>query len=259
MKSEFESRWVRTLTVVAKGKYMLLGGNYFLYLCFTLPSLLLGLYAQFRVQSSYRRFSRVGTRSGYTGAQIARTMLDKNGLTNVAIETTRGTLSDHYDPRAKVLRLSNAVYNGRTIAAAGIAAHEAGHALQHANGYVPLHIRSLMVPSVRIGSWLGPILFSIGLMMEYFIANSDFGFQIAIFGLILFAATAIFAMITLPVEFNASNRAKQWLANSNLLDRNEFSGVKTILNAAALTYVAAATQAIMTLLYYSSILFRRRD
>lgn len=238
---------------------MYFGSNYFLYLCFTLPALLLGLYAQFRVQSSYKKFSRVGTRSGYTGAQIARIMLDNNGQDDVAIEQTRGTLTDHYDPRSKVLRLSNAVYNGRTIAAAGIAAHEAGHALQHAKGYLPLHIRSLMVPSVRIGSWLGPILFSVGLMMEYFLVNSDFGFQIAILGLILFAATALFSIVTLPVEYNASRRAKRWLASSNLLTSEENRGVDTILDAAALTYVAAATQAIMTILYYSSILFRRRD
>ena len=238
---------------------MYFGSNYFLYLCFTLPALLLGLYAQFRVQSSYKKYSRVGTRSGYTGAQIARIMLDNNGQNDVAIEQTRGTLTDHYDPRSKVLRLSNAVYNGRTIAAAGIAAHEAGHALQHAKGYLPLHIRSLMVPSVRIGSWLGPILFSIGLMMEYFLVNSDFGFQIAIIGLILFAATALFSIVTLPVEYNASRRAKRWLASSNMLTSEENRGVDTILDAAALTYVAAATQAIMTILYYSIILFRRRD
>jgi Zn-dependent membrane protease YugP len=238
---------------------MLFGGSYYLYLCFTLPALLLGLFAQFRVQSSYRRYSRVGIRSGYTGSQIARTMLDRNGLQEIDIEQTQGTLTDHYDPTHKVLRLSSAVYNGRTIAAAGIAAHEAGHALQHANGYFPLHIRSVMVPTVRIGSWLGPILFSIGLMMEYFLSNSDFGFQIAIFGLILFAATAVFAIITLPVEFNASKRAKRWLGSSQLLTPNENKGVDTILDAAALTYVAAATQAILSILYYASILFRRRD
>ena len=238
---------------------MFFGSSYFLYLCFTLPALLLGLYAQFRVQSSYRKFSRVGTRSGYTGAQIARIMLDNNGLSDVAIEQTRGTLTDHYDPRANVLRLSNAVYSGRTIAAAGIAAHEAGHALQHAKSYLPLHIRSLMVPSVRIGSWLGPILFSMGLLLEYFLVNSDFGYQIAILGLILFAATALFAIVTLPVEFNASKRAKRWLSTSNMLTTEENRGVDTILDAAALTYVAAATQAIMTILYYSSILFRRRN
>jgi Zn-dependent membrane protease YugP len=238
---------------------MFFGSSYFLYLCFTFPALLLGLYAQFRVQSSYRKFSRVGTRSGYTGAQIARIMLDNNGLQDVEIEQVRGTLTDHYDPRTKVLRLSNGVFGGRTIAAAGIAAHEAGHALQHGNGYFPLQIRSLMVPSVRIGSWLGPILFSLGLMMEYFLANSDFGFQIAVIGLILFAATAVFAIITLPVEINASKRAKRWLATSNILTSQENKGVDTILDAAALTYVAAATQAVMTILYYASILFRRRD
>lgn len=237
---------------------MLSSENYFLYLCFTIPALLLGLYAQFRVKSSFNRYSKVGTNSGLSGSQIARKMLDQNQLSNVDIELTPGRLSDHYDPTKRVLRLSQDTYNGRSIAAAGVAAHEAGHALQHANGYFPLHIRTLIVPTVRLGSWLGPILFMAGLFLEYFIANSNFGFQIALIGLILFGATAIFSIVTLPVEINASNRAKKWLANAGGFSSQEIKAVDNMLDAAALTYVAAAIQAVMTILYYSTLLFRRR-
>ena len=238
---------------------MLSSGNYVLYLCLSLPALLLGLFAQFKVKSNFSKYSRVRTSSGASGAQVARLMLDQNSLQNVKIELTQGRLSDHYDPSKKVLRLSKEVYHGNTIAAAGIAAHESGHALQHAKGYLPLHVRSLMVPSVRLGSWLGPVIFSIGMMMEYLIANSDLGFQIALIGLILFAATALFSIITLPVEINASKRAKKWLATSGGFYKEEMRGVNRMLDSAALTYVAAAVQAIMSVLYYATILFRRRD
>jgi len=233
--------------------------NYFLYLCLSLPALLLGLFAQFKVQSNFNKYSRIGTRIGATGAQIARTMLDNNGLESIAIEQTSGRLSDHYDPGKKVLRLSKEIYYGQSIAAAGIAAHEAGHALQHANGYLPLHIRSIMVPTVQLGSWLGPIMFSIGLVLEYMMANSDIGLQIAWLGIILFAATAIFSIITLPVELNASRRAKTWLAQTVGFTPQEMQGVNQMLDSAALTYVAAAVQAVMSVLYYATILLRRRD
>ena len=159
---------------------MFASGNYFLYLCLTLPAMLLGLFAQFKVKSNFSKYSRVRTATGISGAQTARLMLDQNGLQHVKIELVQGWLSDHYDPSKKVLRLSQDVYHGNSIAAAGIAAHEAGHAIQHAKGYLPLHLRSFMVPSVRIGSWLGPIMFSIGLMLEYLMTGSDFGFQIAL-------------------------------------------------------------------------------
>lgn len=238
---------------------MLFSGNYVLYLCFTLPALLLGLFAQIKVKSNFSKYSHVRTSSGASGAQVARLMLDQNGLHNVKIELTQVRLSDHYDPSKKTLRLSKDVYYGNTIAAAGIAAHESGHALQHANGYFPLHIRSLMVPSVRLGSWLGPVIFSIGMLMEYLMANSDLGFQIALIGLILFAATALFSIITLPVEINASKRAKKWLATSAGFYQQEMLGVNKMLDSAALTYIAAAIQGIMTVLYYATILFRRRD
>ncbi|NSW51671.1 MAG: zinc metallopeptidase [Anaerolineae bacterium] len=237
---------------------MLFGGNYLLYLCFTIPALLLGLYAQFKVQSTFNRYSRVGLRNGASGSQVARQMLDQNQLFNVDIELIPGRLNDHYDPTKKVLRLSQETYHGRSIAAAGIAAHEAGHAIQHAHGYAPLHIRTMIIPTVRLGSWLGPIMFFAGLMLEYWMANSDFGFQLAIIGLVLFAATAIFSIITLPIEINASKRAKQWLASGQGFSDAEVRAVDQMLDAAALTYVAAAVQAVMTILYYATLLFRRR-
>ncbi len=231
-------------------------GNYGLYLLFSLPALLLGFWAQLKVQSAFNKYSRVRSYVGLTGAQIARRMLDINGLQDVRIEEVGGTLSDHYDPTKRVLRLSRDVYRGNSLAAAGIAAHESGHALQHQENYGPLKIRSLMVPSVQIGSWLGPIIFIVGMLM-----SSTIGTQVAWLGLLLFGATALFAIVTLPVEFDASNRAKAWLASSGVIYQNEeMKGINSVLDAAALTYVAAAIQAISTILYYAFLLTgRRRD
>ena len=225
-----------------------------LYLLFALPALLLGLWAQFRVRSAFGKYSRVRAMSGMTGAQAARRILDTNGLQNVAIERVRGTLSDHYDPRSKVLRLSDSVYGEPSLAAVGVAAHEAGHALQDKVNYGPLKLRSAMVPTVQIGSWLGPIIFMVGLFL-----SGAFGETIAWIGLVIFAATALFAIVTLPVEFNASKRAKELLVATGVLAPQEVKGVDSVLDAAALTYVAAALQAIMTLLYYASLLMGRRD
>ncbi len=222
-----------------------------LYFIFALPALILGLYAQFKVKSAFSKYSRVRNTTGITGAQAARRILDSNGLTHVDVERTQGMLSDHYDPRSKTLRLSPAVYEGPTLAAVGVAAHEAGHALQDKTGYAPLQLRSAMVPTVQIGSWLGPIIFLAGLFMSLT--------PLAWAGLILFGATAVFALVTLPVEFNASNRAKQLLVSQGILAPQEMGGVNKVLDAAALTYVAAALQAIMTLLYYASLLMGRRD
>lgn len=222
-----------------------------MYFVFALPALLLGLYAQFKVKSAFSKYSKVRNAAGITGAQAARRILDANGLTHVDVERTQGMLSDHYDPRSKTLRLSPAVYEGPTLAAVGVAAHEAGHALQDKAGYAPLRLRSAMVPSVQIGSWLGPIIFIAGLLMSLT--------TLAWVGLILFGATALFSLVTLPVEFNASNRAKQLLVGQGILAPQEMGGVDKVLDAAALTYVAAALQAIMTLLYYASLLMGRRD
>jgi Zn-dependent membrane protease YugP len=222
-----------------------------LYFVFALPAMLLGLWAQFKVQSAFKKYSRVRSMIGLSGAEVARRMLDMNGLYNVKVELVNGFLSDHYDPTSRTLRLSPDVYRSNSLAAAGIAAHEAGHALQHQDGYVPLQIRSAIVPTVQIGSWLGPIIFILGMFISE---------QLAWIGLILFAATAVFALVTLPVEFNASSRAKAWLSQGGVLYNNEMAGVNSVLDAAAMTYVAAAIQAISTVLYYLFLLNgRSRD
>lgn len=227
-------------------------GGYGLYILFSLPALLLGFWARMKVQSSFKKYSRVRNLNGWTGAQIARKILDQNGLSEVAIEETKGFLSDHYDPRAKVLRLSPEVYRGNSVASAGIAAHESGHAIQDKDEYAPLKIRSAMVPSVQIGSWLGPVIFMVGLIF-----NST---SVSWVGIGLFAATALFALATLPVEFNASNRAKQILTTSGFVYQEEMKGINSVLDSAALTYVAAAVQALSTLLYYVLLLSgRNRD
>ena len=232
------------------------GGGFLLFIIFSIPALLLGLWAQAKIKSSFDKYSRVRTSTGLTGAEVARRMLDQNGLSNVKIEQVRGSLTDHYDPSARVLRLSESVYQVPSVAAAGVAAHEAGHAIQHSTHYGPLKIRSLMVPSVRIGSWLGPILFAIGLAL-----STQTGTTMATVGLILFSATALFAIVTLPVEFDASKRAKAWLADSGTVYPNEIQGVYSVLDSAALTYVAGAAQAISTVLYYAFLLMgsRRRN
>jgi hypothetical protein len=229
--------------------------GYGLYLLFSLPALILGLWAQAKVQGAFRKYSRVRTYTGLNGAEIARRMLDANGLHSVQVEQVQGFLSDHYDPRSKTLRLSPQVYQSNSIASAGVAAHEAGHAVQDAMGHAALKFRSAMVPSVQIGSWLGPIIFLVGLFMQ-----PTIGTPIAWFGLGLFGLTALFALVTLPVEFDASNKAKAWLSTSGVIYNEENRGVASVLDAAALTYVAGAVQAITTLLYYAFLLMgRNRD
>ena len=234
-----------------QGEKMYFGG-YGLYLLISLPALLLGLYAQAKVRGAFNKYSRVRTSNGMTGAEVARKILDANNLSHVDIEQAKGSLSDHYDPRKKILRLSQSVYNTPSIAAAGVAAHEAGHAIQHADNYGPLALRSIMVPSVQVGSWLGPIIFMIGLLFA-----SD---SMALIGLLLFAATAVFSIVTIPVEMNASKRAKAMLTSTGIVYPSEMDGINQVLDAAALTYVAGAVQVISTLLYYALLFFggRRR-
>ena len=224
------------------------------YFLFAGPPLLLGLWARYKVKSAFKKYSRVPTQSGINGAQAALRLLERNGLGNVKVEPTQGMLSDHYDPGSKTLRLSEEVYGMPSIASVGVAAHEAGHALQDKSGYYPLHLRSAMVPTVSIGSNLGPILFMIGLFM-----HGALGSSLAWAGVILFAATALFAIVTLPVEFDASRRAKALLVSQGIVSQQEMAGVNAVLDAAALTYVAAAAQAIMQLLYYVTVLNRRND
>ena len=225
-----------------------------LYLMLSIPPLLLGLWAQMRVKSAFSHYSTVRTANGISGAQAARRILDINGLQTVTIERTGGTLSDHYDPGHKLLRLSGDVYQEPSLAAVGVAAHEAGHALQDQQHYGPLRLRSGLVPAVQFGSWLGPIIFMVGLFM-----SGTLGDSIALLGVLLFGMTAVFALVTLPVEFDASKRAKQQLVSAGILSPQELVGVNKVLDAAALTYVAAAVQAVTTMIYYLMILGRRRD
>jgi Zn-dependent membrane protease YugP len=223
------------------------------YMLFALPALLLALFARWRVQSAYSHYSQVRNMRGMSGVQTARSLLDAEGLSHVSIEGTPGELSDHYDPRRKVLRLSPGVANSASVASLGIVAHEVGHAVQDARAYGPLRFRVALVPAVNLGSWLGPILFMIGFFMQ--------SYDLASFGLILFSAAAVFALVTLPVELDASRRALKMLSAYGLVDNRDLSGARSVLNAAALTYVAALAQAISTLLYYGFLLsgMRRRD
>ncbi|MGI5853466.1 MAG: zinc metallopeptidase, partial [Bacillota bacterium] len=191
-----------------------------------IPAFLLAMYAQMKVQGTYNKYAKVPAQSGYTGAQMARALLDANQLDNVAIEITNGRLSDHYDPGKKVLRLSPEVYHGKSLAALGIAAHEIGHAAQHANSYVPLAVRNSLVPIANIGGNLAFPLFFIGLFIQS-------GWLVDL-GVILFAAAVAFQLITLPVEFNASNRAMAMLEGHGYLSRvEELQGARKVLSAAA--------------------------
>ncbi|MEM7802558.1 MAG: zinc metallopeptidase [Chloroflexota bacterium] len=236
---------------------MILGGGGFgLYLLFVAPAFLLALWAQWRVKSNFNKYSKVRTTQGLTGAEVARRLLDAEGLYNVKVEKSSGMLTDHYDPRGKVLRLSEGVYSQPSVAAAGIAAHEMGHALQDAQNYGPLVARSTLVPAVQYGSNLGSWMLIGGLIINSFLG---LGYWVAVIGLVLFAMTAVFAVVTLPVEFDATRRAKALLVSEGILYNDEMKGVNSVLDAAALTYVAAAIQAILTVAYYAFILFGRRD
>ena len=228
------------------------------YLIIALPALLLALYAQWKVKSTYSRYSRVPNARGITGQEAARILLRSAGLDHISLEGTSGTLTDHYDPGKDVLRLSSGVANSPSVAALGIVAHEIGHATQDATNYTPLRLRAGLVPIVNIGSWLGPIVFLAGLLL---VAPATGSNAVAWIGLLLFAGTAVFSLVTLPVEFNASRRAQQMLENYQLANGEELQQTKAVLNAAALTYVAALAQSLSTLLYYFLILSgsRRRD
>ena len=217
--------------------------TYWLYMA---PAIILMLVVQWYVNSAYRKWSQVPARNNFTGAQAAQRLIQRSGLYGVQIEAVQGRLSDHYDPRSKVLRLSPNVYQGKSVASLAIAAHELGHALQDQEGYFPLRIRAALVPAVNIGSYLGWILIFIGLLIGIT--------ELAWLGLIVFAAGALFALATLPVELNASARAKRILVESGLIvGEEEQRGVNNVLNAAALTYVAALISAVMQLLYYASL------
>jgi len=232
------------------------------FLCFLLPAIILGFIAQAAVRSKFSKYAKVRTIRGLTGAQVARQILDTNGLYDVTIEETQGFLSDHYDPRSRTLRLSPDVARVPSVAAVGVAAHEAGHALQHQTGYVPLQLRSFMVPAVQFGSWLGPLVIISGIFLEMLLNVGNFGLALAWFGVGLYALVAFFAVVTLPVELDASARAKKLLYQYNIVDQQELAGVNSVLSAAAWTYVVAAVASILELARWIFILVgmgRRND
>ena len=214
-----------------------------LYLLFMVPAFILSLVAQGLVKSSFSKYSKVGNRRGITGAEAARRILDSAGLSDVRIEPAQGRgLSDHYDPRTKVLRLSPDVYGKASLASVGVAAHEAGHALQDSQGYTPLKLRSALVPAAQLGSKLAwPLLF-LGMFLGVM--------GMVKLGVIFFSGAVLFQVVTLPVEFNASARAMRALEGVGILSGDELSGARRVLSAAALTYVAAAVTAVLQLLYF---------
>ena len=220
---------------------MLFGLFYFDWtILLVIPAFIFSLWAQLKVNSTYEKYSKIPTRGGLTGASAARKILDANGLQDVRIEHIRGNLNDHFDPRTNVIRLSDAVHDSKSAAAIGVAAHEAGHAVQYAKHYAPIKLRATIIPVTRFGSMLSIPLFFIGLLFT----NP----ALMLIGILLYATIALFQLVTLPVEFNASHRAMKALSASGMLDQEELSCAKQVLSAAAMTYVAALATSLMTLL-----------
>jgi Zn-dependent membrane protease YugP len=222
------------------------------------PALIFMIYAQIKVKSTYSKYARVFNQRGITGAQAATQVLNANGLSDVPVETIEGKLTDHYDPGKRVLRLSQEVARTASVAAVGIALHEVGHALQHKTRYGMMGLRTSLVPAANIGSTFGWILIMGGVLLMGF--SQAFGEMVAVAGIFLFSAAVLFTLVTLPVEFNASSRARQMMKDSSLLVGQEYDGASAVLSAAALTYVAAMLQAVAQLLYFVFLVFgARRD
>jgi len=207
-----------------------------------LPGLLLSGGASMLVRSAFNKYSQIGTRRGFTGAQAAQRLLDSAGITDVEVIPTQGYLSDHYNPSNKTLALSESVYSSRSVAAVGVACHEAGHAIQHADSYAPLAARSALVPVASIGSNLSYLVLFVGVIMQMQ--------PVAIAGVLLFCAVVLFQLVTLPVEFDATARAKRLAVESGVIDADERTGMDRVLNAAAMTYVAALVTSLLTLAYF---------
>lgn len=219
------------------------------YMLFVIPGLLLALWAQALVKGTFARYARVPTSTGITGAQVAQLLMERNGL-RLGVNSVRGSLTDFYNPSNKSINLSQTSVQG-SVASVAVVAHEMGHAVQDAQGYVPMRLRGAMVPAVSLGSWVGPLLFIVGWMLS--------NMNLVWVGIIFFAAAVIFSILTLPVELDASNRAMQMLTtNGVLVSPQEVTGARKVLNAAAFTYVAAAAQSLLTLLYYLSLVSGRR-
>jgi len=220
-----------------------------MYFVFLAPALLLSLWASFRTKSAFNKYSKVRVATGLTGAQAAQRLLDSAGIRDVKVVPHQGNLTDHYNPVTKTLALSEQVYGVPSIAAVGVACHEAGHAIQHATAYKPLWLRSLLVPTANIGSTVGYLVMSLGLLLMY-MSGGKSGSAVILFGALLFSAVLLFQIVTLPVEFDASSRAKQLAVANGIVLGQEREGMDRVLNAAALTYVAAAISTLMTLLYF---------
>ena len=221
------------------------------YLILILPCILLSIYAQSKVNSTFNKYLGVNSARGFTGAQVARRILDLNGLHNITVECIDGTLTDHYDPTKKVVRLSKDVYHSTSVASIGVAAHETGHAIQHSTAYFPLQIRTGIFPVVRISSQLAMPLAVLGLVLSLP--------ALLEFGIVLFSATVVFQLVTLPVEYNASRRAVKILDETGVLTEYEIDPCKKVLNAAALTYLASALTSLMSLLRLILISRNRRN
>jgi Zn-dependent membrane protease YugP len=213
-----------------------------LYWMMMAPVLLLSLFATIKVKSTFSKYSKIASSSGMQASEVAMQILSRNGISNVAVTETGGFLSDHYDPIKKVVRLSPDVFRSNSIAAIGVAAHETGHAIQHAKSYSPLILRNTIVPVAQFGSSFAWIAIILGFILGFM--------GLVKFGILLFSGVVFFQLVTLPVEFNASSRAKEMLASYGLLSQTELVGVRKVLSAAAMTYVAAAASSIMTLLYF---------
>lgn len=232
-------------------------GGYLTYLIFLLPAMILGFWAQMKVKGTFNKYNRINNSRGMTGAQAARMVLDQNGLSYVRIEHISGELTDHYDPRDNVIRLSSSVYDSTSIGAIGVAAHEAGHAVQHAEEYAPIKIRNAIIPVCNIGSNVGPIMILIGCLFA-----GTFGKSLIFFGILLFSLVALFQLVTLPVEFDASGRALNVIRDNGIFDEQDYKGAKKVLSAAAMTYVAALVTTLSQILYYAVRFLgvgRRRD
>lgn len=227
---------------------------------FALPAMLFAMWAQWQVKSSFQKWSQVATSKRVNGLDVAQILMRNEGLAHVQVERIGGMLTDHYDPRGKVMRLSEGSVQP-SVAAAAIVAHELGHAAQDSEGYFWLRARASIVGIANIGSNLGSLLFFVGILLGAMSGSGTgrLGFTIAVFGVILFAGAVAFTLVTLPVEFNASARAREMLKRNGLVTAEEQAGVDAVLNAAALTYVAAAAQAIAQLLYFITVLGRRRE
>lgn len=231
---------------------------YFLYFILIVPAMLFSVIGQVMVKSTYSKYSKVENSIGLTGAEVARKILDSKGLTDVEVVPIRGNLTDNYNPKTNTVSLSEGVYSARTVAAAGIAAHEVGHAIQHSENYAPVKLRSAMVSVTNFGSRMSGILIMVGLLMMAFANVNEFGYYVALLGVVLFSLSAVFQLVTLPVEFNASSRARKQAEVTLYASESDRKGIKKVLSAAAMTYVAALFVSVMQVLYYVILITGRR-